>query len=309
MDNNLAKVAAQDLYVERKRKMKRTLEMPLQDVQENNRSWWTSNPMTYDWRGENRKEPLTLEWFDWMDSIFVHASRLFATDKTPFDRIIPFEQLNGKRVLEIGCGMGLHSELMTRAGAILTSIDLTPKAVQANKARMALKGLHWEVMQTDAEVLPFADDTFDFVWSWGVIHHSSRTGRIVRQIARVLKPQAECRLMVYNREGGEARIIFMRDYLLKFKWMKQSFDEVLHQGIDGFSARFYVMDQFEDLFRTFFKNASSRLVGQETDGVPLPRSLRRLLMPFVPESYLRNAQSKRGSYIFLTATEPEWKMK
>ena|ERR1700704_617664 len=284
---------------------KRTSKLSASQVQMGSQLWWSENPMAYDWRGENKTTPLSIPWFDRADSVFVHSSRLFATDQTPFDRIIPFEQLRGKRVLEIGCGMGLHSELMIRAGAEVTSVDLTETAVRATSERFHLKKLKGTVLQADAEALPFPDKSFDFVWSWGVIHHSSRTGRIVRQIARVLKPEGECRVMVYNRSGMEAKVIFVRDYLLRFGWLRHNFDETLHRGIDGFSARFYVKDQLEDLFRTFFKEASVSICGLDSHAIPLPRHPRRLAMKVIPESYLRSAQAKRGNFLFLTAKHPE----
>src|SRR5690242_13893513 len=110
-------------------------------VQRGNQRWWNENPMSYDWHGELATKPFTKEWFDQIDARFVHGSRLFATDETPFDRIIPVNELRGKRVLEIGCGMGLHTETLARAGALVTAIDLTETAIQATRKRLDLKGL------------------------------------------------------------------------------------------------------------------------------------------------------------------------
>ena len=273
--------------------------------QSNNRLWWSVNPMTYDHRRENAAQPLSLEWFDRMDSKFVHIARLFATDSKPFDRLIPYSLLAGKRVLEIGCGMGLHTELMARAGADVTAVDLTPAAVEATLARLRLKSLRATVSQQDAENLPFPNKSFDFVWSWGVIHHSSRTARIVREIARVLMPDGECRIMVYNRSGMPAWVAFVRDFVLKGKWINHSFDQMLYASSDGFSARFYTSDQFEDLFRAFFREVSSCVMGVEQDAIPLPRRLRSFALKVVPDSYLRRAQGRRGAFIFLCASSPD----
>jgi 2-polyprenyl-3-methyl-5-hydroxy-6-metoxy-1,4-benzoquinol methylase len=200
--------------------------------------------------------------------------------------------------------MGLHTELMARAGAKVTAIDLSPTSVEATTRRLALKGLQGHVQEGDAETLPFASKSFDFVWSWGVIHHSSRTGRVVREIARVCRPGAECRVMVYNRNGAWAYSILVRDHLFGRRFLKHSFEETLYHSSDGFTARFYVKEQFEDLFRTFFENVSSELMGQESDAVPLPRQMRKLALKLLPEQYLKNAQARRGSFIFLTALRP-----
>lgn len=260
--------------------------------------------MAYDWHGKIKLEKFSPAWFEAIDASFLHASRLFASSAQPFDKIMPLPELRGARVLEIGCGMGLHTQTMAAAGAEVTSVDLTATAVEATTRRLALKRLRAKVLRCDAEFLPFDSRSFDFVWSWGVIHHSSRTARIVREISRVIKTSGACRIMVYNREGMPARISFLRDHLLKAKFFRQTFEETLYQSSDGFSARFYVREQFEDLFRAFFEKVSSEVCGQESDSVPLPSSLRRLALPIVPESYLRKAQARRGAFIFLKASEP-----
>lgn len=275
------------------------------EVQHGSSAWWTRNPMSYDWHDEIQVPRFTTEWFDAIDSKFLLGSRLFATVHQPFDQIIPIQDLGGAKVLEIGCGMGLHTQIMASAGASVTAVDLTSTAIEATTRRLALKGLKAQVAQCDAENLPFANGTFDFVWSWGVIHHSSRTARIVREIARVLSKQGACRIMVYNREGMAARLSLIRDHILKAGFVHRTFEETLYRSTDGFSARFYVREQFEDLFRAFFKDVSSEICGQESDVIPLPLLLRKWVVSVTPESYLRKAQARRGAFIFLKATHPD----
>ncbi len=284
--------------------MKRDQEQSVSDVQAGNKSWWTDNTMSYDWHNEIAAQRFSQEWFDAIDARFLQGAKLYGTDAEPFDRIIPFDRLRGARVLEIGCGMGFHTELMARAGARVSALDLSPTSVAATRRRLELKGLDAELIEGDAEQLPFEDRTFDFVWSWGVIHHSSRTGRVVRGISRVLKRDGECRVMVYNRQSTWAMSIFLRDYLGKGRFLKKSFEETLYESSDGFTARFYVPEQFEDLFRAFFENVSSVILGQESDVLPLPHKVRDYAIRLLPRSYQERAQAKRGSFIFLTARQP-----
>jgi 2-aminomuconate deaminase len=273
-------------------------------VQQGNRTWWTERTMAYDWHGEISDPRFERAWYDEIDRRFLHGARLFTTAERPFDGIIPFDRIAGRDVLEIGCGMGLHSELMLRAGARLRSVDLSPTSVRATRTRLELKGLAGDVREADAEQLPFEAASFDFVWSWGVIHHSARTGRIAREIARVLRPGGSCRIMVYNREGMAARVAFWRDHVGRLGFLKRSFEETLYRTTDGFTARYYVREQFEDLFRAFFSEVSSQVLGLEADVIPLPRHLRRLVVPFVSEGYLRRAQARRGGFLFLEARDP-----
>jgi len=280
---------------------KRLEGMTPSEVQRGSRGWWSENPMAYDWHGDIVATRFTREWFDRIDAAFTHGARLFAPS---FDRIIPLARLAGRRVLEIGCGMGFHSELLAGSGADLTSIDLSPTSIEATRKRLEIKGLKATVFEADAEALPFDAKSFDFIWSWGVIHHSSRTARVIHEIARVIRPNGECRVMVYNRHGMPARLIFVKDYLLKFGFLRSTYEETLYRATDGFSARYYVKEQFEDSFRAHFENVSSEICGQDADVIPLPRQLREIALSVIPEAYLRRKQAERGAFIFLKATDP-----
>ncbi|HXP20115.1 MAG TPA: methyltransferase domain-containing protein [Streptosporangiaceae bacterium] len=273
------------------------------DVQCGNRSWWSEYPLSYDWHGEISLERGTREWFDEIDRRFVGASRPYLTAQRPFDRIMP-DDLQGQQVLEIGCGMGLHSLELARRGARVHAVDLTDAAVEATAARMTEFGMEAEVRCADAESLPYDDQSFDFVWSWGVIHHSARTARIVREIARVLKPRGETRVMVYNREALIARCMLLRHYILGGEFVRRSPDETLWRWSDGYSARYYHKEQFEDLFRGFFEKASGVVLGQEVDVVPLPRRVRGMVASHIPDQRKLAIASRVGAFIFLTASNP-----
>jgi 2-polyprenyl-3-methyl-5-hydroxy-6-metoxy-1,4-benzoquinol methylase len=273
-------------------------------VQRGNLTWWTRNTMSYDWRNRVQGERFSREWFDEIDRRLVFGARLFATSEAPFDQVIPFEKLSGREVLEIGCGMGLHTELLVRAGAKVTAIDISPTSVEATRTRLRLKNLQADVMQIDAQRLPFPDDRFDFIWSWGVIHHSAMTGRIVREIARCLRSDGECRVMVYNRDGMAARVSYLRDHIARLGFLRGTFDETLYRRSDGFSARFYVREHFEDLFRTFFDDVASNVCGQDADVVPLPRRVRMIVLRVLGETYARRAQARRGAFIVVRAASP-----
>ena len=276
---------------------KRSGDIGLSSVQDGNRRWWTDNTMSYDWHEKVGHEPYSAAWFEEIDRRFVYGARLFAHDKRPFDRIIPFERIKGQRVLEIGCGMGLHSELLAGAGADLTSIDVSETSIHATKARLQLKGLTADVRQMDAEISDFADESFDFVWTWGVIHHTSRTGTVIQNIHRVLRPGGEARIMVYNLEGMSAYVTIVQRYLLGF-WKRRSLDECLWSDSDGFLARHYTKDMLEDILRMLFNQVAVRSLGQDADALPVPRQIRRVLLKALSPAWLAEAGNRRGSMLF-----------
>jgi 2-polyprenyl-3-methyl-5-hydroxy-6-metoxy-1,4-benzoquinol methylase len=270
------------------------------DVQQGNKDWWTAHTMTYDWKDPTQQEKFSRKWFDEIDRRFLNAAKLFSATENPFHELMGTGSLNGKRVLEIGCGMGFHAEMLASSGAELVTVDLSPTSVKATSKRFALKGLSAEIVEIGAENLNFPENSFDLVWSWGVIHHSSRTGCIVREIERVLKPSGVVKLMVYNLSGMPAYITMMTRYSFKF-WSGASLDELLWASSDGFTARFYTKDLFADLLSTFFENVEINVLGLEPDAIPLPRYLRPVARFFVSDEKQRKLIRKRGAFLYATA--------
>jgi 2-polyprenyl-3-methyl-5-hydroxy-6-metoxy-1,4-benzoquinol methylase len=273
------------------------------DAQAGNKAWWTENTMSYDWKNKVVRQEFSREWFDEVDQRFIASARHFAHTDRPFGRIIPFDQIAGKRVLEVGCGMGLHTELMAQAGAQVTAVDISPTSVAATRARLALKDIAADVRELDAETLDTREE-FDLVWSWGVIHHSARTGRVLRNLYNALKPGGELRFMVYSLEGMQAYAVIVSRYLLGF-WRGQSLDELLWRSTDGYLARYFTKDSLSNLCRTFFDDVELQVFGLEADAVPLPSALRKLVRPLVSDRYIERAVRRRGTFLFATATKPQ----
>lgn len=277
----------------------------LDDVQAASREWWERSPMTYDWRGESRAQALSPEWFDDQDRRTAIAHQNFATERTPFDRLIPYASLAGQEVLEIGMGSGFHAELLARAGALVTGIDLTQAAVDRTTRRFELRGLTGRFEQWDAEqVRPEFESKFRFVWSWGVIHHSSRTARIVRNVARWLRSDGCFAGMVYHRSSTSVGKTLLFDGIARRGIVRGSADELLWRRSDGYTARFYPADQWRDLLLGFFDAASVSVTGTEADVLPLPRVLRQLIIPRIPSEMQAQILRRFGSLLLFEARKP-----
>jgi ubiquinone/menaquinone biosynthesis C-methylase UbiE len=117
---------------------------------------------------------------------------------------MPLKELAGKRLLEIGPGAGGHSAMFAKYGAIVTSADITLTRALSTQAKFNLmddlaKGC--QAIQSDAENLPFGDDSFDIVYSNGVLHHTSDTERAITETYRVLKPGGQAVIMLYCKSS------------------------------------------------------------------------------------------------------------
>ena len=141
------------------------------------------------------------EYFREADRILFEWNRPCHNEAGPFGRLYPYERYRGRRVLEVGCGQGGMAALWAERGAQLTAVDLNPDAIAATQERFAQRGLTGEIRQVDARSLPFDAGTFDYAYSWGVLHHSPDLARSIDELMRVLRPGGEFGIMLYNRHS------------------------------------------------------------------------------------------------------------
>jgi SAM-dependent methyltransferase len=158
-----------------------------------------------------------------------------------------FDSTRGLKVLEIGVGLGADHQRFAEAGAELYGIDLTPRAVEFVRQRLAVMGLSSHLQVGDAENLEFADDTFDLVYSWGVIHHSPDTARAAREILRVLKPGGIFRVMVYHKRSIVGLMLWTRYALLRGRPVTPLV-EIYARHLESPGTKAYSIDEARALF-------------------------------------------------------------
>jgi len=197
-----------------------------------------------------------------------------------------FEKAKNKKVLEIGVGLGADHQKFAEAGAELTGIDLTERAVAYTKHRLKLQGLQSNLGQGDAENLSFPNNTFDVVYSWGVLHHSPDTPKAVLEVLRVLKPGGVAKVMIYHKYSMVGVMLWIRYALLKFKPFL-SLNYIYAQYLESPGTKAYTINEAKELFSKFKKvNIKTVLThgdlltshaGQKHQGLFL--SLARLIWP------------------------------
>jgi SAM-dependent methyltransferase len=116
-------------------------------------------------------------------------------------RVVDFASFRGKRLLEVGCGVGTDLVRFARAGAIVTGIDLAPVSVELARRNFAQHRLSAELSVMDGEAMSFPDGSFDVVYAHGVLQYTADPGRMVAEIHRVLVPGGQAIVMLYNRRS------------------------------------------------------------------------------------------------------------
>jgi SAM-dependent methyltransferase len=161
-----------------------------------------------------------------------------------------FERGRDKKVLEIGVGLGADHQKWAEAGAILYGIDLTQRAIAATQHRFELLGLKSDLQVADAENLPFGDETFDIVYSWGVLHHTPNTAKAMDEVLRVLKPKGVAKLMIYHKYSFIGYMLWLRYALLGLKPLT-SLDEIYGIYLESPGTKAYSVSEAHKLLSKF----------------------------------------------------------
>ena len=114
-------------------------------------------------------------------------------------KVVDFSGYRGKKVLEVGSGVGIDLLRFAREGARVTGVDLSATAIDLAKKNFAQNGQRGEFMLMDGEHLQFEDNQFDMVYAHGVLQYTENPVQMLNEIKRVLKPGGHAILMVYNR--------------------------------------------------------------------------------------------------------------
>jgi ubiquinone/menaquinone biosynthesis C-methylase UbiE len=141
-----------------------------------------------------------------------------------------FARWKGKKVLEIGCGIGTDTINFARAGADVTAVDLSEESLAVARRRAEVFGLQDRITfhRADAEHLSqmVPVETYDLVYSFGVIHHTPHPQKALAEIRKYMGPDSVLKMMVYHR------------YSWKVLWILVKFGKLAFWNLDGLIARY-----------------------------------------------------------------------
>lgn len=158
--------------------------------------FWQKHPCGEDFVGGSEKYEADYERF------FENYDKFRFTKESHILDCLRNIDFEGKRTLEIGLGQGADSEQIIRLGADWFGLDLTAESTERVKVRLNLRRLKFGgVVNGSAVELPFADKSFDIVFSHGVLHHIPEIKIAQKEIHRILKPDGELIVMLYAKNS------------------------------------------------------------------------------------------------------------
>jgi ubiquinone/menaquinone biosynthesis C-methylase UbiE len=240
------------------------------------------------------------------DGYIEHARRRYELEPV-IEEFAEFESAAGKEVLEIGVGLGADHQRFAQAGARLTGIDLTARAVAHTRRRLGLFGYDSALSTGDAENLAFPSDAFDCVYAWGVLHHSPNTPRAISEVHRVLRPGGVAKVMIYHKWSLVGYMLWIRYALLRLRpWM--TLREVYARHLESPGTKAYSLDEARRMFAMFSRmqirtslthaDLLESAAGQRHAG-----SLLSLARAIWPRRLLRRFAASQGLFMLITAVK------
>lgn len=172
----------------------------------------------------------TLGFFDELDE--------YRFDKLRYlPKLVDFSGFKGKKLLEVGCGVGIDLVRFATGGADVTGIDLAGVSIELARENFRQRQLPVKLQEMNGEDLLFEDDSFDVVYAHGVLQYTAHAPRMISEIMRVLRPQGTTILMVYNRNS----------------WLN-ALSKVMNVGLEHEDApvlKKYSIGEFKDLLKIF----------------------------------------------------------
>lgn len=157
------------------------------------RDYWNARPCNI------RHSPRPVGSREYFDE--VEARKYLVESHIP--RFAEFERWRGRKVLEIGCGIGTDTISFARAGARVTAVDLTEKSLEVARQRAEVFGLRQNVRFLQANAEKLSDhvpvEPYDLIYSFGVIHHTPHPERVLEEIRKYATPESVVKIMVYHR--------------------------------------------------------------------------------------------------------------
>lgn len=267
------------------------------------RDYWDARPCNL---RHSTKEVGSREYFD-----EVEARKYRVEPHIP--EFADFSAWKGKRVLELGCGLGTDTINFARAGALVTAVDLSPKSLELARKRAEVMGVADRITFYNANgenlssVVPV--EPHDLVYSFGVVHHTPHPDRAIAELRKYVKPGGMMKIMVYYRYSWKVLWILLS--YGKGQFWKLADLVATHSEAQTGCPVTYIYDRDEG--RQLLEKANLRVTNTGVDHVfpyRIPdyvqyRYVREWYFRWMPEPLFRLFEKTFGWHLLLTAEAPK----
>lgn len=249
-------------------------------------------------------EPCGTRYLNEHDDFAAQARQRYEMEPHIFD-FAGFAGARGLRVLEIGVGMGADYLEWLKAGARASGVDLSAISIARARRRCEIAGYETDLRISDAESLPFPADSFDIVYSYGVMHHSPDTRRCVQEGWRVLKPGGELKIMVYHHRSLTGLMLWLRYGIFRGKTQRQT----VYEHLESPGTKAFTRAEVQEMF-TEFRDVRMRQVFSPGDLLMHEPSARfrrlpyRILWKIFPRALVRPCCERYGLFLLISARKP-----
>jgi ubiquinone/menaquinone biosynthesis C-methylase UbiE len=219
--------------------------------------------------------------------------------------VAEFDQHAGKKLLEIGCGLGADLGSFALGGAIVHAIESVNSAEETLRKRFELLKKEFKFDKADFKNIPYPDNYFDVVYSFGVLHHSPWIADGISEIHRVLKPDGKVIVMLYHKGFKYYIRKLFWSGIIKGQFLKYTTQQIINKNTEEFgdspTTFVYNRKEAQELFSSKFKEAEID-VYRFDDYLKLPFNIKwYVFRSILPHSWYRVIEKKMGWNLILKA--------
>ena len=211
------------------------------------RNYWLNNPCE-EWffgPGINCKNPSQINIDEFNRNSFLRYS-----NEPEILKFTNFNLLKGLNVLEVGYGLGSDAVLLAKSSKNYFGTDLSEVSYEVASRRLKLYGLKNANLNVGSSTnLDYEDSFFDFVYSWGVIHHSGNIRKSLEEIFRVLKKGGSSKIMVYNKDSLIVFIYWLYFSIKEFNF-KRTRAQIISENIESPGTLILSKNEFQELIES-----------------------------------------------------------